>query len=128
MEDEVPNPPAILIVEDDSAVRKLLNRTLVERGWRTLLAGGGMEAISVVLQYDGPIPLAIVDLVMPSFGGLDFANQLRLDRPSTKVLYMSGQANSIEMESLRREAPGAVLRKPFTTAELLEGIRGVLAQ
>ena len=58
-----------------------------------------------MLQYDGPIPLAIVDLVMPTVGGLDFANQLRIERPATKVLYISGRGGSIEVESLRREAP-----------------------
>ena len=123
-----PGPPAILIVEDDPAIRTLVNRTLTGEGWRTLSAGGGVEALEVIVKYDGPIPLAIVDLVMPQFGGLDFANQLRVDRPATKVLYISGWAGSIELESLRHEAPQAVLQKPFTPTELVERIRDLLAQ
>jgi DNA-binding response OmpR family regulator len=119
-------PPAILIVEDDAAVRKLLDRTLSQQGWKTLAAAGAIEALSMLLQYDGPIPLAIVDLVMPGMGGLDLANQLRIDHPATKVLYMSGSAGSIAMESLRREAPESLLQKPFTTAELLERMRALL--
>src|SRR3954463_869138 len=124
----MPTPPAILIVEDDAAVRTLLARTLAEQGWRTLPANGGVEALALVLQYDGPIPLAIVDLVMPGVGGLDLANQLRTDRPTTKVLYISGRAGSIEVESLRGHSPDMMLQKPFTKAELLDRIRLILAQ
>jgi DNA-binding response OmpR family regulator len=93
-----------------------------------LPASGGLEADTLVLQYDGPIPLAIVDLVMPGFAGLDFANQLRVDHPTTKVLYISGAAGSVAVESLNHEAPHAILQKPFTTDDLLDRIRLLLAQ
>ncbi len=122
------SPPVILIVEDDPAVRTLLDRTVAGQGWRTLLAGGAVEAVAAALQYDGPIPLAVVDLVMPGVGGLDLANQLRMDRPTTKVLYISGRPGSIEVESLRHREPQAVLPKPFTAAELLNRIRLLLQQ
>jgi DNA-binding response OmpR family regulator len=122
----MPSPPAILIVDDDPAVRRFMERVVSKQGWRTLLAGGGIEAVALMLQYDGPIPLAIVDLVMPTVGGLDFANQLRIDRPATKVLYISGLGGSIEAESLRQKAPQTVLQKPFTETELLDRIRALL--
>jgi DNA-binding response OmpR family regulator len=122
------SPPAILIVDDDPAVRKWLVRTLTEQGWRTLPASGGLEGLALLLEYDGPIPLAIVDLVMPSVGGLDFANQLRIDRPSTRVLYISGRAGTVEVDSLRRQEPLTVLQKPFSASDLLDRIRVLLAQ
>ena len=122
----MPSPPAILIVDDDAAVRRFIERIVSQQGWRTLPASGGAEALSLMLQYDGPIPLAIVDLVMPTVGGLDFANQLRIDRPATKVLYISGLGSSIEAESLRQKVPNSVLEKPFTETELLRRIRALL--
>src|SRR5437868_748377 len=122
----MPSPPAILIVDDDAAVRRLTERILSRHGWRTLPASGGLEALALMLDYKGSIPLAIVDLVMPTIGGLDFANQLRIDRPATKVLYISGHGASIEAQSLRRHAPETVLQKPFTAAELLDRIRTLL--
>src|SRR3954451_6439130 len=122
----MPSPPAILIVDDDPAVRRFMERVVSKQGWRTLLAGGGIEAVALMLHYDGPIPLAIVDLVMPTVGGLDFANQLRMDRPATTILYISGRGGSIEAESLRQKAPQTVLQKPFTAKELLDRICALL--
>jgi len=124
----MPNPPAILVVDDDPAVRKMVVRMLEDAGWPTLPAGGGKEAARLMLEYDGPIPLAIVDLIMPTVGGLDFANELRIDRPATKVLYISGRGGSIQLESLRHEAPQSVLQKPFTAPELLARVRALLEQ
>jgi DNA-binding response OmpR family regulator len=124
----MPGPPAILIVEDDGALRKFLEHALAAHGLPTLLANGGVEALALIREYDGPIPLAIVDLVMPSVGGLDVANQLRVERPDTKVLYISGCTGSIELESLRREAPRVVMQKPFTHVQLLDRVREILAQ
>ena len=122
----MPSPPAILIVDDDAAVRRFIELIVSQQGWRALPAGGGVEALSLMLQYDGPIPLAIVDLVMPTVGGLDFANQLRINRPATTILYISGRGGSIEAESLRQEAPQTVLQKPFTATELLDRIGALL--
>ena len=124
----MPSAPAILIVDDDPAVRRYVERIVSREGWRTLSAGGGMEALALMLQYDGSIPLAIVDLVMPMVGGLDVANQLRIDWPTTKVLYMSGRGGSIETDSLRRHAPDSVLQKPFTADELLNRLRALVAR
>ena len=124
----MPSAPTILIVDDDPAVRRYVERVVSQQGWRTLSASGGTEALALMLQYDGSIPLAIVDLVMPAIGGLDFANQLRIDRPSTKILYISGRGGSIETDSLRRHAPESVLQKPFTADELLDRLRALLAR
>jgi DNA-binding response OmpR family regulator len=122
----MPAPPAILIVEDDPGVRRIIEVALRKAGWPTLAAGCGDEGLATALNYDGPIPLAILDLVMPRLGGLDLANQLSVDRPATKILYISG-VDSIALDSIRRRAPEMMLQKPFSVKELLETIRKILA-
>jgi two-component system, cell cycle sensor histidine kinase and response regulator CckA len=119
------DPPAILIVEDDANVRRLLDVTLRKAGWHTLVAADGNEGLEAALSYSGSIPLAILDIVMPQIGGLDLANQLAVDRPATKVLYISG-FDSIAMDSIRRRAPEMMLQKPFSARELLATIRQLL--
>jgi two-component system cell cycle sensor histidine kinase/response regulator CckA len=121
-------PAAILIVEDDPTVRTMAHVTLAQQGWRTLVAAGATEGITRVIQYEGPIPLAIVDIVMPEIGGLDFANQLHSARPTTQVLYISGNSSSVAVDSILAQDPDSVLRKPFTGAELLDRVRALLAR
>jgi DNA-binding response OmpR family regulator len=123
----MPQRSAILIVEDDPAVRKFVDHILRQAGWKTIAAPGGREALDAALKYAGLIPLAIVDVIMPGMGGLDFANQLRIERPSTKILYISGSSDSVAVESIRQRAPQSLLSKPFTGAQLLERIRLLLS-
>jgi two-component system cell cycle sensor histidine kinase/response regulator CckA len=119
------SPPAILIVEDDPGVRRIIQTALRKAGWPTLVAAGGNEGLSLAIKYDGPIPLAILDIVMPDVGGLDLANQLAVDLPATKILYISG-VDSIAMDSIRRRAPDMLLQKPFSVKDLLGSIRKLL--
>src|SRR5437588_4786471 len=109
----------ILIVDDNPGVRRSIDEILRRNGWDTIVAGSAMEALATVLNYEGPIQLAIIDLIMPGIGGLDLANQLAMDRPSTKVLYISGHSGSIAVDGIRHCAPDAVLQKPFTATEFL---------
>ena len=118
--------PAILIVEDDPGVRRLLEVTLRKAGWQTLAAANGSEGLTAALGYEGPIPLAILDLVMPEVGGLDLANQLAVDRPATRILYISGGDN-VAFDSILSRAPEIMLQKPFSGRRLLATIRRILA-
>lgn len=121
-----PKPP-ILIVEDEDQVRGFIKTTLSHGGYEVLEASGGLEAMATLLSYPGDIPLAIVDIVMPGVSGLDFANQVQMDRPQTKVLYISGFTDSIAVDSITRRQPVAMLNKPFTARALLERVRELLA-
>ena len=64
-------------------VRRFIAGALRQHGYVTLEALSGTHAVACASSYDGEIPLAILDIMMPSFGGLDVANQLRNERPRT---------------------------------------------
>jgi YesN/AraC family two-component response regulator len=75
--------------------------------------------------------LLLTDVVMPGASGQDLAQQLGLQRPAMKVLYMSafslvkGQQQFSDAESgLGLSAP--IILKPFTTERLMEKVREVL--
>ena len=95
-------------------------------GYVTLEAANTSQAEAVVRSYPGEVWLAILDLVMPGGSGLDFANQLDIERPGTKVLYVSGFADSVACESIGRGQPNAVLMKPFTGRQLLARVQEIL--
>ena len=121
-------PSAVLIVEDEEPVRRFLYGSLTQAGYTVLQATGGLEAMSVMLSYPEDIALVIVDIVMPGVSGLDFANQLAIDRPQTKILYISGYTESVALSSIARRMPQAVLPKPFTSRQLVKRVREILAE
>jgi two-component system KDP operon response regulator KdpE len=121
-------PPAILIVDDEPAIRRLIRNTLVRAGYVTLEANSAVQALSVIRSYSGKIQLAILDFVMPGGGGLDLANQLDVDLPGTTILYISGLVHSVAVASLAQQQPRAILTKPFTGAQLLARVRELLDQ
>jgi DNA-binding NtrC family response regulator len=69
----------------------------------------------------------VTDLVMPHVGGLDLAERLRVHRPETTVLYMSGYAEQAEELPIAIGKEGAaLLPKPFMPATLVEMVRQML--
>ena len=121
-----PPHPIILVVEDQPEVRRFVVGELRVPGYEVIEAQGGLEGMAAVLSSQSEIPLAIVDLVMPGVSGLDFANQLQVDRPKTKILYTSGFRNSVAVETIRQRAPSMMLDKPFTAGQLLGHVRELL--
>lgn len=115
----------VLLVEDEDMVRDLGVRLLERNGYRVLAANSGPHALRESECYDGPIHLLITDVVMPGMDGPELARQLTPLRPETRVLYISGYANSAHEESGDIE-PDSILRKPFTEEHLTRKVRSIL--
>jgi len=121
------HPKTILVVEDESAVRRLIVQTLKQNGFAPLEAASAMEGLAAFETHAGDISLAIVDMVMPAMSGLDLAAELVRLQPDLKILYISGYGQSVAMISIQRQTPDLVLIKPFTVGVLLERVRKLLA-
>ena len=76
-----------------------------------------------VHSYPGPIHLLLTDVVMPELGGVELAAQFTAVYPGVPVLYMSGYNDRLWMQS---EQTVDLIRKPFSSAELLARIRELL--
>lgn len=116
----------ILVVEDEPIVRRVVTKALARAGYRVLEAGDGVEALSLAASHDGPIDLALTDVVMPRMNGRDMARQLLLARPSVRVLYMSGYAEDVIVKRGILEAGIAFIEKSFTPDSLNRKVREVL--
>lgn len=114
--------PAVLVVEDQAPVRRLIVKFLSRHGIQALDADSASEGLSIVHQRGGKIDLAIVDMVMPGVSGLDLATDLIREYPSIKILYISGFVESVAMDVIARRSPHAVLHKPFTEEALMERV------
>ena len=72
-----------------------------------------------------PIDLFLTDIVMPDMNGLALAERLLADRPSMKVLYMTGYSNDVVLAHGTPQA-GSLIEKPFTPRQLSGRVREVL--
>ncbi|MCA9581122.1 MAG: response regulator [Myxococcales bacterium] len=116
----------VLLVEDESVVRRAAQRILENAGFQVLDAGNGKEAVAIVTNHDGPIDLLVTDMVMPGMNGRDLAAEVLSRRPGTKVLFMSGYTDSSVLERGFLGPTQVFLQKPFTADGLLEKARAAL--
>ena len=115
----------ILLAEDDETLRTLTARILTAQGYRVLEASDGVEALKVADKFGGPLDLLTTDMVMPSMGGHDLANELSARRPGLKVLFVSGYTDdAVGRGELQ---PGdAFLQKPVDPRTLARKVRQML--
>jgi two-component system cell cycle sensor histidine kinase/response regulator CckA len=114
---------AILVVDDEPAVRRLVVSSLLRDGHRVLEAGSAVEARLVAMNAH--VDLLLTDATMPGESGLELAQSLVAERPHLIVVIMSGfTEESLTIDAAR--SPAAVLHKPFTPTELRGRIRQIL--
>jgi CheY-like chemotaxis protein len=111
----------VLVVEDDPALRTLMVRTLSAKGYRTLEASDGIEALER-LAADPDIELVVTDIVMPRMNGVELMQALSTTAPDLPVILMSGYATGALAE-LGINAPCAILPKPFPAERLLQEVQ-----
>jgi PAS domain S-box-containing protein len=116
----------ILIVEDEDAVRSLVETILSADGYNILVADSAARAVELCRRHSGKIDVLVTDVIMPEVNGPELARQLIALRPGIKVVYMSGYAGEhLDDEGVCSDGV-ALLQKPFTAAALEEAIRLVL--
>jgi len=110
---------AILLVDDDAALRKVVTALLEHAGYTVIAATDGAVGLACFQQNRTVIALLLTDVVMPNMNGLDLADRvLELD-DKLPVLFMSGTAGKAD------RGHGCV-EKPFRASELLARVGAVL--
>jgi CheY-like chemotaxis protein len=111
----------ILVVDDNAMVRESFTELLRHRGYDVIQAGDGEEALDVV--RDNMIDLAIVDVMMPVMGGLEFRQRLQDTAPGVTTILVTGQPDRVD--DLLEDDPDflsgrvAILYKPVHPVTLL---------
>jgi hypothetical protein len=117
----------VLLVEDDSQLRRVLRRYLTRWGFTLLEAPSGVAAIELVRDHVGPIDLLLTDLVMP--GGVDgrqLSRHVVATRPAAKVVFMSGYTEHAAIKSAALGADDYFVQKPFSARALSETLHRAL--
>ncbi|OAI47339.1 histidine kinase [Nitrospira sp. SCGC AG-212-E16] len=120
--------PSILVVDDETQIRRLVRETLEQAGYHVTEACDGKEALQ---QYRlAPADLVIMDILMPNQDGLETIVALRREFPDLKVMVITGGSDMIGTHNFLDVATmlGAhsTLQKPFEMKALLDTIQAEL--
>jgi CheY-like chemotaxis protein len=115
----------ILLVEDDSTVRRVTCRMLEELGYQVSEAEDGDDARTKLDELGG-IDLLLTDVVMPGLGGDELATELRQSHPEIRVLFITGYAGDAQ-SGPTPDFEGPVLKKPFGPEQLGRKVREALS-
>jgi signal transduction histidine kinase/CheY-like chemotaxis protein len=116
----------ILLVEDEELVRRHAETTLSSLGYGVVSAANGHEALQKLDEL-WPFDLLLTDVVMPGgMTGPQLAEIASLQRPSLRLLFISGCAENALRDGGGIDITGRLLSKPFRRAELAQKLRAVL--
>ncbi len=115
----------ILIGEDDEQVRKLMSNMLTQRGYTTIEAIDGQDAVEKFKGAD-TIDLVILDSVMPRMNGRKAYNEIQKIKPDVRVIFMSGYTRDIVLDKGIEEEKFYFLQKPISAFALLQKVRELL--
>lgn len=118
---------AVLLVEDEDAVRSFASRALRLRGYEVLEADSAEEALKLIEDPEVRIDLLVSDVVMPGHDGPTLSNLARAKRPGLRVVFVSGYAE----DSFRRnliDHDFLFLPKPFSLVDLTAKVKEAMSR
>jgi two-component system response regulator MprA len=115
---------AILVVDDDAPIRRMLDRTLSAEGYAVETAADGGEALAAV-ERSAP-DLVVLDVGMPGVDGLSVSRRLRAKGLSVPVLLLTARDSVPDRVAGLDAGADDYLVKPFATEELLARVRALL--
>ncbi len=116
----------ILIVEDETLLRRTVRRILETYGYNILEAGTGEEALNIGAKHAGFIDLLFTDVIMPGMNGKELEERWVRLSPNTKVLFTSGYTEYAIVHQGKLEAGINFIQKPCRPIKLAEKIREIL--
>lgn len=114
--------PVVLVVDDEIVVRNAIATYLYRAGYTVISAAHGLEALELSRAYPDRVHLLITDVDIPRMSGFDLCEHLKRERPGMRVMILSGEnQDSQKVHGL------PILRRPFTSTDLIEAVRQLLA-
>jgi two-component system cell cycle sensor histidine kinase/response regulator CckA len=116
----------ILVVEDEEALRLLLEEVLRARGYTVLSAADGVEGLEVYTQHADEIHAVISDMGLPRQSGFEMFMKIRERNPRARVILASGYLSPELKSKLFVAGAKEFIPKPFQTSDVLRKLREVL--
>ena len=115
----------VLVVDDELALREMLQDVLNEEGYNTEIAGSAEDALEILNNYDPDV--IVSDVLMPGMDGHEFCRLVRRTSDAS-ILMMSGVSSEFSVLQRQQIDADDFLIKPFDVENFLERIEALLAK
>jgi len=116
----------LLLVDDESAIRRALRTPLIELGFDVVQASHGEEAIQTL--KGGAFDVVLLDINMPGMGGIETLRCIRTFAPRLPVLMLTVRDGEEEKVEAFESGADDYVTKPFSTRELIARIRAAIRE
>ena len=116
----------ILVVEDESLMRRLLERILCTDDTSVLLAADGQEAVDIYRDRKREISVVLLDLGLPKLSGWEVFKNLKQQNPDVCVIVASGYLDPDVKSRMHNAGVQYFIEKPYKLNELLSTLHGVI--
>src|SRR2546428_4629846 len=114
----------ILVIEDDSAIRRGIVDALRFKGYDPIEAANGKDGMTLAQGVD--CDLVLLDLVLPGPGGLEILSAVRASRPTLPVIILTAKGEENDRVAGLSGGADDYVVKPFSVKELLARVEAVL--
>lgn len=116
----------VLVVEDEAAVRLMVESILKKHDYNVILAEDGQEAVEKFAANQDKIRLVIMDIIMPKMNGKEASDEIRRLQPNTSILFTSGYTADIIQSRGELGQGEDFISKPVNPEKLLTKVREML--
>jgi len=106
----------ILVVDDDPSLRRLMQVTLMEQDYEVFIAGTGEEGLRILTEQS--IDVALTDLHLPDFDGIELVQESRKQSPGTEIIVITGYGSVAKAAAATKAGAFYFLEKPIDFDEL----------
>jgi CheY-like chemotaxis protein len=118
----------VLLADDSVPAQNMGKKILVDAGYDVLTASNGLDALRKI--NEAPPDIAILDIFMPGYSGLELCARLRGATPTAAlpVILTVGKMEPYRSEDGEQVKSNAVIIKPFAAAELISAVRSLIGE
>lgn len=111
------NKPAVLIIDDEEGIRKLLTVILNENGYNADSAKDGQEAIKKT--HEKFYNIALIDIVLPDMNGVELLTKIKETKPKMRKIIMTGNPSVQNAVGALNNGADAYIMKPLDIGKVL---------
>lgn len=115
---------SILIVEDESSIRKFVRINLERNGFNVLEAGSGEEGIEIARQEK--VDIVILDIMLPGIDGFEVCKVLREGFPNLGIIMLTAKSQDVDKIMGLEYGTDDYMTKPFNPTELILRVKSLI--